>query len=106
MARTKGAASKEKVIAALQAAFPASFITGKDLRINFKEDGADIQLKVALTCVKEIVPPPNDVQSPEDDVIRWSADSAAPPQNIVLTSEEENNIVSLIQEVNNEISRK
>ena len=48
----KGAESKQKVIDKIIEIYPEAFIYGKELRIPFEEDGARVEIKVALTCAK------------------------------------------------------
>lgn len=48
----KGAESKQKVIDKICEIYPDAFIYGKELRIPFEEDGARVEIKVALTCAK------------------------------------------------------
>lgn len=48
----KGADSKQKVIDKILEIYPEAFIYGKELRIPFEEDGARVEIKVALTCAK------------------------------------------------------
>lgn len=48
----KGSQSKETIIAKIFEVFPDAFMDGKDLRIPMVEDGAEVQIKVALTCAK------------------------------------------------------
>ena len=50
----KGSSSKEAIISKIQEIYPnAFFVDGKELRIPMIEDGAEVQIKVALTCAKE-----------------------------------------------------
>jgi hypothetical protein len=57
----KGAQAKQAVFAKMLEAFPDSFMynDGKELRINMMEDGAVVQIKVALTAAKVAVDNPN-----------------------------------------------
>ena len=57
----KGAQAKQAVFAKMLETFPDSFMynDGKELRINMMEDGAVVQIKVALTCAKVAVENPN-----------------------------------------------
>ena len=49
----KGAESKQKVINKIMEIYPEAFLYGnKELRIPFEEDGARVEIKVALTCAK------------------------------------------------------
>ena len=48
----KGAISKQSVMDKIMEIYPEAFIYGKELRIPFEEDGARVEIKVALTCAK------------------------------------------------------
>lgn len=54
---TRGTAFKNTIITKILEIFPNSFLynDGKEVRINGKEDGGFIQIKITLTCVKEPV---------------------------------------------------
>ena len=62
----KGAAAKSEVAQKILQAFPGSFLynDGKEIRINTSEDGAPIQIKVALTCAKVAVEGGDDITLP------------------------------------------
>ena len=53
----KGALAKEQIFNKMMEVFEGSFMynNGKELRINWEEDGNPVQIKVALTCAKEMV---------------------------------------------------
>lgn len=53
----KGSIAKQEVASKILAAFPGSFLynDGKEIRINWIEDGAPLQIKVALTAAKVAV---------------------------------------------------
>lgn len=48
----KGAISKEKITAKILETFEGAFINDKEIRIPCIEDGAEVQIKVTLTCAK------------------------------------------------------
>ena len=64
----KGAQSKAEVTKVILAAFNGSFLynDGKEIRIPMIEDGAEVQIKVALTCAKENVESGSDIAMPGD----------------------------------------
>ncbi len=64
----KGAIAKEEIFAKMMEVFEGSFMynNGKELRINWNEEGNEVQIKVALTCAKEMV-------SPEGEVMKAAA---------------------------------
>lgn len=51
----KGAASKEVVFAKLREVYPEAFMDDKVLRIPMIEDGEVLELKVTLTCAKDVI---------------------------------------------------
>ena len=53
----KGALAKEQIFAKMLETFEGSFMYngGKELRINWDEEGTPVQIKVALTTAKEAV---------------------------------------------------
>ena len=60
----KGSVSKEKVAQKIMEIFPEAFLYEKELRIPMIEDGAEVQIKVALTCAKNNVERDSDVAIP------------------------------------------
>ena len=62
----KGSESKSIFYAKILETFEGSFMynDGKEIRIPFKEDGKDIQLKIVATCAKDNVEPGEDVAVP------------------------------------------
>lgn len=48
----KGAIAKKEVISKLKEVFPDMFEYGKEFRIPMTEDGARVEIKIALTCAK------------------------------------------------------
>lgn len=62
----KGSESKSIFYAKILETFEGSFMynNGKEIRIPFKEDGKDIQLKIVATCAKDNVEPGGDVAVP------------------------------------------
>ena len=97
----KGAIAKEEIFAKMMEVFEGSFMynNGKELRINWNEEGNEVQIKVALTCAKEVV-------SPEGEVMKAAATAkeAGPiPSATVPTSfkeptpEEKQNVEDLLK---------
>ena len=60
----KGAIAKEEIFAKMMEVFEGSFMynNGKELRIDWEEEGNPVQIKVALTCAKEAVSPEGEVK--------------------------------------------
>lgn len=53
----KGAVAKQEIFEKMLEVFEGSFIynNGKELRIPWDENGVELQVKVVLTCAKDIV---------------------------------------------------
>lgn len=51
----KGAESKQKLFDKLSEIFPDAFMDDKVMRIPFKENGETVEIKVALTCAKDVI---------------------------------------------------
>lgn len=60
----KGAVSKDIITKQILDTFAGSFINDKEIRIPMIEDGAEVQIKVVLTCAKTNVNPGDDVALP------------------------------------------
>ena len=97
----KGAIAKEEIFAKMMEVFEGSFMynNGKELRINWDEEGNEVQIKVALTCAKEMV-------SPEGEVMKAAAvaKEASPIPNVMATTslkeptpEEKQNVEDLLK---------
>lgn len=51
----KGALVKEELITKLLEVIPNSFRADKDIRVNMTENGSPVQIKIALTAVKNAI---------------------------------------------------
>ena len=62
----KGSLAKEKIFEKMLEVFEGSFMynNGKELRIPFDEEGKLVEIKVALTCAKDLVGSGNEVMKP------------------------------------------
>ena len=60
----KGAIAKEKIKEKILNTFEGSFVynSGKELRIPWEEEGNPVQIKVALTCAKDMVSVEGDIE--------------------------------------------
>ena len=87
----KGAISKQKIIEKILSTFEGSFLYDKEIRIPMEEDGAEVQIKVALTCAKVNVTAGNDAAMPTS-----SAQESAFNNNAEITSEEKKEVNDLI----------
>jgi hypothetical protein len=52
---TKGSVAKQEIAQKLFEAFPNAFQHDKDIRIPWVENGATVEIKIAMTCAKENV---------------------------------------------------
>ena len=62
----KGSVSKEKVAQKILELFPEAFAYEKEIRVPMIEDGAEVQIKVTLTCAKNNVERNGDTALPGD----------------------------------------
>lgn len=51
----KGAVAKQTITEEILNCFPGSFVHDKVIRIPIMENGAIVEIKVALTCAKDII---------------------------------------------------
>ena len=101
----KGSESKSIFYAKILETFEGSFMynDGKEIRIPFKEDGKDIQLKIVATCAKDNVEPGGDMVVPGVKIKNVAIANGAEPvfeeaSAIVEPSAEELNTVSNLME--------
>ena len=102
----KGAESKAKFISEILKTFEGSFLYngGKEIRVPMQEDGNDIQLKITITCAKEIVNAesenaiPGAAEAPvEKSLNETQVSPAEPPQ---MTEAERQNVENLMKALN------
>lgn len=98
----KGAVSKEIITKKILDTFAGSFINDKEIRIPMIEDGAEVQIKVVLTCAKTNVNPGDDVALPGENVSTPVLGGAAMPataarQVVEPTAEEKAKLSQLLQ---------
>lgn len=55
----KGQESKKVITQQILETFEGAFVSGKEIRIPFTEDGVPVQIKVSLTAAKDLVENPN-----------------------------------------------
>lgn len=94
----KGTQSKIEIINKMLEVFPGSFVTaeGKELRIPWNEGGAQLEIKVALTCAKEVLG--GTVTAPSHS--EPSAFDNPQPAKIEVTQEEAENVRKLLSSLN------
>ena len=101
----KGSESKSIFYAKILETFEGSFMynDGKEIRIPFKEDGKDIQLKIVATCAKDNVEPGGDTAVPGIKATKVTIAEGAEPvfedvSAVIEPSAEELNAVSNLME--------
>ena len=94
----KGAFAKEAITKTILETFPGSFVIDKVIRIPMTEDGAPIQIKVALTAAKDIVDADGSVSNePSGDYDFTSPTSpVVEERSFEPTPEEKANVASLL----------
>ena len=99
----KGAVSKDVITKKILSTFPNSFTLNgeKEIRIPMIEDGAEVQIKVVLTCAKTNVNPGDDVALPGENVSSPIIGAAAMPATaaptvVEPTAEEKANLSKLL----------
>ena len=91
----KGAISKDKVKDKILEVFEGSFINDKEIRIPFVENGEQIEIKVALTCAKDVIGGGVAPVNEEATVSAFPA-PAAPAQKVEATDEEKQRLKELV----------
>lgn len=51
----KGSIAKEQIFTKIKEVYPDAFMDDKVLRIPMMEEGAMVEIKVALTCAKDVI---------------------------------------------------
>ena len=92
----KGALSKDKVKEKILEAFEGSFINDKEIRIPFIENGEQIEIKVALTCAKEVIGAGTPASTSVETTASAFPTPAAPAQKVEATEEEKQRLKELV----------
>lgn len=96
----KGSVSKNIITNKILETFAGSFINDKEIRIPMIEDGAEVQIKVVLTCAKTNVNPGDDVALPGADTaaqpVMATVATPATAQVVEPTEEEKKNLSQLL----------
>ncbi len=100
----KGSVAKQEIFEKILESFEGSFFynNGKEIRIPWTEDGNEVQIKVTLTCAKEIVDAEG-ASVPASPTVKKSttpgvnAEKATPAATLIEpTQEEKENVESLL----------
>ena len=96
----KGSESKSIFYAKILETFEGSFMynDGKEIRIPFKEDGKDIQLKIVATCAKDNVAVGADETIPGAEVVvtETAKEEHIEPSALKVSEEEKNKAKALL----------
>lgn len=97
----KGAVAKSEIFEKMLEVFEGSFIynSGKELRIPWVENDTPLQIKVALTCAKDMVDPTGEtLVKPAATAKQEDAPAGfpAPKKRVEVTEEEKKNVEDLL----------
>ena len=92
----KGTLSKDKVKEKILEVFEGSFINDKEIRIPFVENGEPIEIKVTLTCAKEVIGAGTPVSTSVEATVSAFPTPAAPAQKVEATEEEKQRLKELV----------
>lgn len=93
----KGSISKEIIVQKILDTFEGAFKFDKEIRIPMMEDGAEVQIKVTLTCAK------TNIESGMDTAIPGAVTTTAAPKPLdnhgvaEVTEEEKQNVLKAMQ---------
>lgn len=91
----KGAESKEKVKQKILEVFEGSFVNDKEIRIPMSENGEALELKIVITCAKDVIGGGIAPVSEEATVSAFPT-PAAPAQKVEVTDEEKQRLKELV----------
>lgn len=110
----KGGTSKDKIIDALKAALPEHWVGVDDKKravFEFMEDGEPIQVAVALSCPKTLIPrqgtPSPTITTPSSDTGAFvTAEAAAKEkEKLEISDEERKNVDTLLTNLGIDLSK-
>lgn len=110
----KGGTSKDKVIDALKAALPEHWVGMDDKKravFEFVEDGEPIQVAVALSCPKTLIPrqgtPTPTITTPSSDAGAFVTTEAAAKEKerLEISDEERKNVDTLLTNLGIDLSK-
>lgn len=101
----KGATAKKEVIKVLLDTFgDKAFLynDGKEIRVNWQEDGALCQIKIALTAAKEAVTPGGDIALPGEnaEMVTSVRSEESVSADMRPTEQEQQNVKDLLKFLN------
>ena len=86
----KGAVAKQEIAQKLFEAFPNAFQHDKDIRIPWVENGQTVEIKIAMTCAKDVV----------GGNLEVSATGEATGQVLAMTDSEIENVRIMMEHLN------
>ena len=94
----KGSIAKKEISEKILSAFPNSFLynDGKEIRINWTEDGVPLQIKLTLTAAKVAVEGGGDVALPGENKVTTAATETSPKEP---TEEEKERLKTLLDKL-------
>lgn len=96
----KGSVTKELVTQKILETFDGAFVYGKEIRLPFTEEGEPIEIKVTLTCAKQLVgesgPGPSATLNFEDSTAPVRSTEPKTAQITKPTEEEKKNVETLL----------
>ena len=95
----KGADSKEKVKQKILEMFEGSFINDKEIRVPMVENGETLEIKVTLTCAKDVIGSGSVVSAPAEATASAFPTPAAPAPKPEVTDEEKQRLKNLLAQM-------
>ena len=95
----KGADSKEKVKQKILEIFEGSFVNDKEIRIPMVENGESLEIKVTLTCAKDVIGGGNSEASVPAEATASAFPTPAAPAKVEVTDEEKQRLKNLLAQM-------
>lgn len=95
----KGAESKEKVKQKILEVFEGSFVNDKEIRIPMSENGEALEVKITLTCAKDVIGGGSAAPAPVEATASAFPTPAAPAAKPEVTDEEKQRLKSLLAQM-------
>ena len=51
----RGSLAKEEITKKIFEVYPNAFVSGKDIRVPVQENGETVEIKITLTCAKDVI---------------------------------------------------
>jgi hypothetical protein len=97
----RGSIAKEEIAEKILETFTGSFKNNKELRIPWRENGEEIQIKITLTAAKDIVSSGGVAEAPVKETSIGDFPVVNAPERVVeATSAEKENVANLLKLLN------